>query len=160
MVTAWNLSVCLLLRVSSEAEVSDDEEDDEDNNSYDDSFIDDCMNPTATSTHAESSGVDMMAIYRFLFSLSLSHTHTCTHVLVKSVSVCFLLSILLFCLSSPPPPPPARKRVVYILPFSIFHFFIGFVAKICKVTLYYFLSMKFIIWCSIVKLLALIPILP
>ncbi|KAH9757851.1 DEAD-box ATP-dependent RNA helicase FANCM [Citrus sinensis] len=50
--------------VSSEAEVSDDEEDDEDNNSYDDSFIDDRMNPTATSTQAESSGVDMMAIYR------------------------------------------------------------------------------------------------
>ncbi|KAH9757853.1 DEAD-box ATP-dependent RNA helicase FANCM [Citrus sinensis] len=49
--------------VSSEAEVSDDEEDDEDNNSYDDSFIDDRMNPTATSTQAESSGVDMMAIY-------------------------------------------------------------------------------------------------
>ncbi|KDO83873.1 hypothetical protein CISIN_1g037446mg, partial [Citrus sinensis] len=62
--------------VSSEAEVSDDEEDDEDNNSYDDSFIDDRMNPTATSTQAESSGVDMMAIYRFLLlSLSFSHAH-------------------------------------------------------------------------------------
>lgn len=159
MVTAWNLSVCLLLRVSSEAEVSDDEEDDEDNNSYDDSFIDDCMNPTATSTHAESSGVDMMAIYRFLFSLSFSHAR------VGEECICVFSAFhftFLFQQLHPQntPPPPWRARVVYILPFSIFHFFIGFVAKICKVTLYYFLSMKFIIWCSIVKLLALIPILP
>ena len=89
MVTAWNLSVCLLLRVSSEAEVSDDEEDDEDNNSYDDSFIDDCMNPTATSTHAESSGVDMMAIYRFLFSLSFLHAR------VGEECICGLIVLLI-----------------------------------------------------------------
>ncbi|RVW20925.1 Transposon TX1 uncharacterized 149 kDa protein [Vitis vinifera] len=51
--------------VSSEAEVSDDEEDDQNNNSYDDSFIDDRIDPTATSTQAEDSRSDMMAIYRF-----------------------------------------------------------------------------------------------
>ncbi|XP_034676196.1 DEAD-box ATP-dependent RNA helicase FANCM isoform X2 [Vitis riparia] len=50
--------------VSSEAEVSDDEEDDQNNNSYDDSFIDDRIDPTATSTQAEDSRSDMMAIYR------------------------------------------------------------------------------------------------
>ncbi|XP_042481041.1 DEAD-box ATP-dependent RNA helicase FANCM isoform X2 [Macadamia integrifolia] len=49
--------------VSSEVEVSDDEEDDRDNSSYDDSFIDDRINPTAGSTQA-AAGVDMMAIYR------------------------------------------------------------------------------------------------
>ncbi|KAJ4964035.1 hypothetical protein NE237_023974 [Protea cynaroides] len=49
--------------VSSEVEVSGDEEDDKDNSSYDDSFIDDRINPTAGSTQA-ASGVDMMAIYR------------------------------------------------------------------------------------------------
>ncbi|KAJ0087232.1 hypothetical protein Patl1_07766 [Pistacia atlantica] len=49
--------------VSSEAEISDDEEDDQDD-LYEDSFIDDRINPTAASTQAESSGVDMVAIYR------------------------------------------------------------------------------------------------
>lgn len=65
----------LPLRVSSETETADDEEDDLEN-SYDDSFIDDRINPTAASTQAESSGVDMVAIYRYLI-LSLSLTvHT------------------------------------------------------------------------------------
>lgn len=127
MVTAWNLSVCLLLRVSSEAEVSDDEEDDEDNNSYDDSFIDDRMNPTATSTQAESSGVDMMAIYRFLLSLSLSlfltRTHAHMHTRVGEECICvFLLFILLFCLSSPP-----QKSSLYpcFFYFSLFYWVHG-----------------------------------
>lgn len=53
-----------VIRVSSEAEVSDDEEDDQ-NNSCDDSFIDDRIDPTATSTQVEDSRSDMMAIYRF-----------------------------------------------------------------------------------------------
>lgn len=74
MLTWSGISFCWLLRVSLEAEMSDDDEDDQDNNSYDDSFIDDRINPTAASTQGESSGVDMMAIYRFL-PLSLSHTH-------------------------------------------------------------------------------------
>lgn len=50
--------------VSSEVEVSDDEEVEPDTNSYDDSFIDDRMNPTQASTQPETSGTDMMAIYR------------------------------------------------------------------------------------------------
>ncbi|KAF8404237.1 hypothetical protein HHK36_009119 [Tetracentron sinense] len=50
--------------VSSDAEVSDDEDDDKDNNSYDDSFIDDRLNPTAASTQLEAGRSDMMAIYR------------------------------------------------------------------------------------------------
>lgn len=58
-------------RVSSDADVSDDEEDEQDNNSCD-SFIDDRMNPTAASTPAESCRIDMMGIYRFSLSLSLS----------------------------------------------------------------------------------------
>ncbi|KAK8492167.1 hypothetical protein V6N11_046972 [Hibiscus sabdariffa] len=50
--------------VSTEAEISLEEEDDE-SDSYDDSFIDDRINPTAGSTQIESTGrVDMMAIYR------------------------------------------------------------------------------------------------
>nr|GMD72701.1 DEAD-box ATP-dependent RNA helicase FANCM isoform X1 [Ipomoea batatas] len=52
--------------VSSEGLVSDDE-DEEDCNSYDDSFIDDRINLTAADTQADSSRMDMMAIYRFLF---------------------------------------------------------------------------------------------
>ena len=60
-----------ILRVSSDADISDDEEDEQDNNSND-SFIDDGINPTAASTQAESCRVDMMAIYRFSLSLSLS----------------------------------------------------------------------------------------
>lgn len=59
-----------ILRVSSDADISDDEEDEQDNNSND-SFIDDRINPTAASTQAESCRVDMMAIYRFSLSLSL-----------------------------------------------------------------------------------------
>lgn len=43
---------------------SGDEEDVEDGSSYEDSFIDDGINPTATNTQAGSSRVDMMAIYR------------------------------------------------------------------------------------------------
>ncbi|XP_058189885.1 DEAD-box ATP-dependent RNA helicase FANCM isoform X2 [Rhododendron vialii] len=50
--------------VSSEVEVSDDEEVEPDTNSYDDSFIDDRINPTQASTQPETSGTDMMAIYR------------------------------------------------------------------------------------------------
>ena len=55
----------VVIRVSSEAEVSDDEEDDQNNNSYDCSFIDDIIAPTATSTQTEDGRIDMMAIYRF-----------------------------------------------------------------------------------------------
>ncbi|XP_057974604.1 DEAD-box ATP-dependent RNA helicase FANCM isoform X2 [Malania oleifera] len=50
--------------VSSDTEVSDDEEDGQDNNSYDDSFIDDRINPTAAGTQAGEDRVDMMAFYR------------------------------------------------------------------------------------------------
>lgn len=57
--------------MSSDVDASDDEEDEQDYNSYD-SFIDDRMSPTASSTPAESCRIDMMAIYRFLISLSLS----------------------------------------------------------------------------------------
>ncbi|XVF30047.1 hypothetical protein REPUB_Repub16aG0023700 [Reevesia pubescens] len=49
--------------VSTEAEISSEEEAD-DNESYDDSFIDERINPTAGSTQTESGRVDMMAIYR------------------------------------------------------------------------------------------------
>lgn len=55
----------VVIRVSSEAEVSDDEEDDQNNNSFDCTFIDDRIDPTAASTQAEDGRVDMMAIYRF-----------------------------------------------------------------------------------------------
>lgn len=57
-----------MVRVSSEVEVSDDEEVEPDTNSYDDSFIDDRINPTQASTQPETSGTDMMAIYRFLMN--------------------------------------------------------------------------------------------
>ncbi|KAL3503905.1 hypothetical protein ACH5RR_033746 [Cinchona calisaya] len=55
--------------VEEEAEVSpdvmvSDDEDELDNNSYDDSFIDDRINPTAISSQAEEGGIDMMAVYR------------------------------------------------------------------------------------------------
>ncbi|CAK7344907.1 unnamed protein product [Dovyalis caffra] len=50
--------------VSSEAEISDDEADDSGNSSYDDSFIDDRINPTVASTETEASRADMMAVYR------------------------------------------------------------------------------------------------
>ncbi|XP_050233297.1 DEAD-box ATP-dependent RNA helicase FANCM isoform X2 [Mercurialis annua] len=50
--------------VSSDAEISGDEEDDKVSSSYDDSFIDDRINSTATSTQVENSGVDMLAVYR------------------------------------------------------------------------------------------------
>ncbi|CAA3017902.1 DEAD-box ATP-dependent RNA helicase FANCM isoform X2 [Olea europaea subsp. europaea] len=49
--------------VSSEVMASEDEEDDA-NSTYDDSFIDDCVNSTAASTQAEVGRIDMMAIYR------------------------------------------------------------------------------------------------
>ncbi|KAJ6360671.1 hypothetical protein OIU77_004646 [Salix suchowensis] len=52
--------------VSSEAEISDDEADDPGNSSYDDSFIDDRINPTVASADSEASRADMMAVYRFL----------------------------------------------------------------------------------------------
>ncbi|CAN4081441.1 unnamed protein product [Withania somnifera] len=50
--------------VSSEVSVSDDEEDKQDFSSYDDSFIDDRINPTAADSQAEAGEVDMIAIYR------------------------------------------------------------------------------------------------
>ncbi|XP_049344949.1 DEAD-box ATP-dependent RNA helicase FANCM [Solanum verrucosum] len=50
--------------VSSEVSVSDDEEDKLDFGSFDDSFIDDRINPTATDSQAEAGEVDMIAIYR------------------------------------------------------------------------------------------------
>ncbi|XP_027150235.1 DEAD-box ATP-dependent RNA helicase FANCM [Coffea eugenioides] len=50
--------------VSLEVMVSSDEEDEQEDNSYEDSFIDDRINPTAKSTQAEESGIDMMAVYR------------------------------------------------------------------------------------------------
>ncbi|KAL2520154.1 DEAD/DEAH box RNA helicase family protein [Forsythia ovata] len=49
--------------VSSEVMASEDEED-EANSTYDGSFIDDRVNPTAASTQAEVGRIDMMAIYR------------------------------------------------------------------------------------------------
>lgn len=55
-----------IFRVSSDADVSNDE-DDEDGNSVD-SFIDDRTNPTAAS-QPEASRMDMMAIYRYFSSL-------------------------------------------------------------------------------------------
>lgn len=56
-------------RVSGEIPVSEDD-DEEENSSYNDSFIDDRINPTAGCTSAEDSGRDMMAIYRFLMSFN------------------------------------------------------------------------------------------
>ncbi|XP_059280507.1 DEAD-box ATP-dependent RNA helicase FANCM isoform X1 [Lycium ferocissimum] len=50
--------------VSSEVSVSDDEEDKQDFSTYDDSFIDDRINPTAADSQAEAGEVDMIAIYR------------------------------------------------------------------------------------------------
>jgi len=57
-----------MVRVSSDAYVSNDE-DGEDDNSFD-SFIDDRTNPTAVS-QPEASRMDMMAIYRYFIFLSL-----------------------------------------------------------------------------------------
>lgn len=54
-----------MLRVSGEVSVSEDDEDEQDNNSYDDSFIDDRINPTAGSVQAEAGRSDMMAFYRY-----------------------------------------------------------------------------------------------
>lgn len=62
------LKYWFLHRVSSEVLVSDDEEDKLDFGSFDDSFIDDRINPTATDSQAEAGEVDMIAIYRFLLS--------------------------------------------------------------------------------------------
>ncbi|KAH6765134.1 hypothetical protein C2S51_016383 [Perilla frutescens var. frutescens] len=50
--------------VSSDALASDDEEDAQEGSSYEDSFIDDGLNPTSSNTQAGSSRTDMMAIYR------------------------------------------------------------------------------------------------
>ncbi|KAH0469922.1 hypothetical protein IEQ34_001480 [Dendrobium chrysotoxum] len=50
--------------VSGDASVSEDELVDEKNDQYDDSFIDDKINPTEGSTEAENSEVDMIAFYR------------------------------------------------------------------------------------------------
>ncbi|KAK6775748.1 hypothetical protein RDI58_026749 [Solanum bulbocastanum] len=50
--------------VSSEVSVADDEEDKLDFGSFDDSFIDDRINSTATDSQAEAGEVDMIAIYR------------------------------------------------------------------------------------------------
>lgn len=87
-------SCCLLcilgvIRVSSEAEISDDEADDLGNSSNDDSFIDDRINPTVASADSKASRADMMAVYRFLtprqsiscacpcvLGLNLRYTHT------------------------------------------------------------------------------------
>ncbi|XP_020679622.1 DEAD-box ATP-dependent RNA helicase FANCM isoform X3 [Dendrobium catenatum] len=50
--------------VSGDASVSEDELVDEKNDQYDDSFIDDRINPTEGSAEAENSEVDMIAFYR------------------------------------------------------------------------------------------------
>lgn len=50
--------------MSSEVSVSDDEEDKQNFSSYDDSFIDDRINPTAADSQAEAGEVDMISIYR------------------------------------------------------------------------------------------------
>ncbi|KAL1542826.1 hypothetical protein AAHA92_19865 [Salvia divinorum] len=50
--------------VSSDAMASDDEEDVQEDSSFEDSFIDDGLNPTTSNTQAGSTRVDMMAIYR------------------------------------------------------------------------------------------------
>ncbi|CAK9162500.1 unnamed protein product [Ilex paraguariensis] len=50
--------------VSSEVSISDDERDELDNNSYEDSFIDDTIDPTSASSQANASRSDMMAVYR------------------------------------------------------------------------------------------------
>lgn len=63
-----------MLRVSGEVSVSEDE-DEQDNNSYDGSFIDDRINPTAETTQSEGSRNDMMAIYRY-FTTSVSSKYT------------------------------------------------------------------------------------
>lgn len=52
------------LSVSSEVSVSDDEEDKQDFSSYDDSFVDDRIDPTAADSQGEAGEVDMIAIYR------------------------------------------------------------------------------------------------
>lgn len=68
------------LSVSPHIMVSDDEEDELDPSSYDDSFIDDRINPTAASTQADATTrTDMMAIYRFFIISTLlpSTFHVC-----------------------------------------------------------------------------------
>lgn len=61
-----NYAIGLYFRVSLEVKVSDDEEDDNmDKYSYEDSFIDDRLDPTASVTQPECNRTDMMAIYRF-----------------------------------------------------------------------------------------------
>lgn len=51
--------------------ISDDEENELESNSFDDSFIDDRINPTAANTQAEGNRVDMMGVYRFFINLPL-----------------------------------------------------------------------------------------
>lgn len=53
-----------MLRVSCDAEVSDDEDIDNSNDPNDDSFIDDRINPTV-NTQGDDVRSDMMAIYRY-----------------------------------------------------------------------------------------------
>lgn len=53
--------------MSSEVSVSDDE-DKQDFSSYDDSFIDDRIDPTSADSQVEAGEVDMIAVYRFLLS--------------------------------------------------------------------------------------------
>lgn len=53
----------ITIRVSADAELSEDEEDVNGNDEYDDSFIDDRMS-SPSSNQAEVGRVDMMAIYR------------------------------------------------------------------------------------------------
>ncbi|KAL3641437.1 hypothetical protein CASFOL_016405 [Castilleja foliolosa] len=50
--------------VSSEDMESDNVEDEHENSSYEDSFIDDGVNPTSASTQADVAGTDMLAVYR------------------------------------------------------------------------------------------------
>lgn len=52
---------------------SGDEEDAQEGSSYEDSFIDDGLNPTSSNTQAGSSRPDMMAIYRLPIKPIISH---------------------------------------------------------------------------------------
>lgn len=74
-------------RVSSGADTSGEDEDDAgDDDSYDDSFINDRINPTAGSPEAVTSSIDMMAIYRLVWFLSvkLSCPHSVSFVVIRS----------------------------------------------------------------------------
>lgn len=58
-------------RVSSEDMVQDseDDEDQEHSDHYEDSFIDDRIEPTVGTSEADDSAVDMMAVYRFSLNM-------------------------------------------------------------------------------------------